>query len=608
MNEKLWLPMSGMMSDKKLQSWADFNSVTFHGFDSWVVPADISWEEDPFANKTWQLWFHCLTWLYAPCFLFNKTNDIKYRNYVRNITYDWMIKHKDVKFSIDSMSWDDHAVAYRSTFLIYCYLNFFEKDDEWTNEFNILIQLHASRLHSYLFLDEFYANNHGVFHCLALLNIITSIRYLSYPNDYLIDAKKRLTSLIFEMIDFKEGVTREQALEYQYISLELVDEIITSVDKFIINDLDFSLALKNGIVRMIDFAIDLRWPDESVPAVGDTWLFWKGWSLPINDLLNVYINKYYIDEDARLRLSDKLLTLNYNKYPLLNSYPGSGYHMLKGPNGLWSIFLKNGPAIHSHGHNDHLSIQFYINNLLLLVDSGGPYKYSDPNREYFTSPRAHNVVSINNNYFQPGVPYDSFASLITNDVCHLGASYYIINNVKHVRNILFFNYSKVLIVLDEIIIDSLAVDHLLVDQYWHFNHTLTLSAITTSDNAVVDNPTNLFHLSDGTAQHNYNLSIFSDSELDVISLKGRTDPNLQGWVTTSVGEMIPAPVLHINLSPLNSNTFIGFSIQDNNLHKNKITITKQSIFEEEYYIIDDGINTFKCCFNDFKMLYFVKLN
>jgi hypothetical protein len=550
---KLWTPMIGMVNDFRLSAWNDNRSLYFHGFDRWDLPLENTWMEDPFHNKTWSLWYQCLTWLYLPSLNFEKTGDRKYLEQIRNYSLSWMKEHQDIDLpSKNTMSWDDHAVAYRSTLLIYIYLKYFQSDKDWGDHFNKSITMHAQCLHEFLSEPRFYGNNHGVFHCFALLNIYSAIRYLDFPHFYKIDAERRLAELLHEMIDWDEGVTREQAIEYQYIGMELVDEVINFVDKFSLTNSELISGLKLLILKMIDFSINIRWPDNTLPAIGDTWLNWSGWSVSTLDILIKYSERYPINQDSLKKLIGFRDSTSI-KFPSVYAYPVSGVVMIDGGSEKWSLLLKGGPIVHSHGHNDHLNVQYFQGDSLILVDSGGPYKYSDPLREYFKSTRAHNILCLKGqDYFPYGILSEDLSFVMTDSYAHIGGVHRLSEHVFHVRNTIYILKSKLLLVFDEVYSESaINVD---VETYWHFSFDLNVSELTKNyADGVFVVANEKFHS---------NARIISNSYFSCEVVKGQTDPDMQGWVTTKVGEMIPAPVVTINANVSSNDFFVCLLIED----------------------------------------------
>ena len=102
--------------------------------------------------------------------------------------------------------------------------------------------------------------------------------------------------------------------------------------------------------RMIQFALVMAFPDNTVPAIGDTWLYWGGWTVPINKILENFSNKGFCSEETRIMV-EYFNTNNVSELaPQPYSYKESGYLLIKKIAGesSWAIFVKAGPKIHSH--------------------------------------------------------------------------------------------------------------------------------------------------------------------------------------------------------------------------------------------------------------------
>lgn len=544
---KLWTPMRGAVTEAKKEAWLRSRAVTFHGFSEWSVPEGQTWREDPFSNNTWKLWYHCLTWLYVPAAIAETNGEAEQLEYVRRCTLDWMAAHGPTYMADPTdMAWDDHAIAYRSTCLVYLYRQFFSDDAVWTAAFRSTMSLHARALHAFLRRPEFIGNNHGVFHCFALLNMMAAVPELDLPLEYKSDADLRLFALLDEMIDTSEGVTREQALEYQYIALELVGEVMHYADFFGLDDENGRVRnLRPLMTRLVDFAFLMRWPDGSVPAVGDTWLDWHGWSVPVWEILERYVAAGYGSDSTKeaIRCLRAGTITTAGQAPDVVTYPRSGYLLAHGGEAGWAMFLKAGPPIHSHGHHDHLNLQLFVEGQLLLVDSGGPYKYSDPQREYFTHPRAHNtVVCRGQSGFSYGVAEEDVGGLATDALLHLGGSHRISDGVRHTRNAVFLQEIRTLVVHDEIV--AVAPRELDLEQFWHFAPGTMVSQLPTMP-PDGRGPTDFLCVAPNGVGFRIRLVCERLSEVSLV--QGQVTPRLQGWVTRKVGTMEAAPTLEVAL-------------------------------------------------------------
>jgi hypothetical protein len=550
--ELLWTPNRSSVSEFTKEKWILNRSVAFHGFQPYSLDQEINWEADPFDNITWCLWLHSLIWLYTLADLYEDTRDHIYYDQIKKITLDWFAKYQNPK-NVDGTkdrSWHDHSVAYRSATLNYLYLKLFTSDNEWVVAYKASIKIHAELLHSYLFMSRFFGNNHGVFHCFALMSVVYACDTNDCPSYYKQDAAERLISLLHEMIDFEEGVTKEQALEYQYIAIELVAEVLIKKSLFDILDVSFPYSkLYECIVKMISFAFLLRWPDGSIPAIGDTWLKWNGWSVSTAKILQRFINLFDCQKSVRDQL-DKLLK-NTNVSIDLISFPKNGYILSHDKINNNSLVFKSGPAQHSHGHLDHGSFQYFIKNVLLLVDSGGPYKYGDPLKNYFVSSRAHNLLDIKG--LGDSIKFIEFSrSDLRADYSRIFFKRNYNNDIAYIRNILMVPSLSLLLVVDAIRFNgfNLSSESINVESYLHIDKDFLVSEV--EDNSVLNNDlSKIFSCVNNKAsvQIKSYTNIHQSSEI----ISGQMSPVVQGWVTERVGIMIPAPVIKLTSDVLINN-------------------------------------------------------
>jgi hypothetical protein len=401
-----------------------------------------------------------------------------------------------------------------------------------------------------------------MFHCFALLNLTTAVPRLISADSIRLEAEKRLFELVEEMVDTDEGVTREQALEYQYIALELVVDVLRYAPAFDLSDADGRVTRLHSLVsKMLTFAFEMRWPDGSVPAVGDTWLNWNGWSVTTDQILRSYAQKGYGAEHIRDRILESLDVKNYNydlSRPTIKIYPESGYAIMSNTLHQWSVFMKGGPRRHSHGHHDQLSVQLYFDGQLILCDSGGPYKYNDPEREYFLSPRAHNTVICNGQQaFTHEINATDFKASDKDRYVQISGKTRLANGVWHLRSAIFLTAENVFLVKDTVTFDSESVRQDIL-QYWHFAPGLKLASCPPieRDQGAKNEFKSIATPSGGI----YSCLFMSDHNFMTASRFGETIPLMQGWRTRRVGNKEAAETVELNFStqsgPLLMNTLV----------------------------------------------------
>jgi hypothetical protein len=271
--------------------------------------------------------------------------------------------------------------------------------------------------------------------------------------------------------------------------------------------------------------------------------------------------------------------------------------MIKSDTLQTAVLMKAGPTIHSHGHHDHLSVQYFNSGQLLLLDSGGPFKYSDPNREYFKHPRAHNTLTTKGqSTFDFDVSEHDISHILANDFNHLGASHKLSEKLSHSRNTLYISDIDLFLCHDHITASSFVANQGF-EKFWHFPPGSKVSKADSSTN-------NQFYSKIILANGNiYSCQIICDGELHVKVIEGQLSPHTQGWVTTKIGSMEKAPVIEVSLasnggstlscmfaiwpefSPGNTASTDNFiQLKDNDIHIEQKYITRHFCFNKHQLV------------------------
>ncbi|MBW3632758.1 MAG: heparinase II/III family protein, partial [Chloroflexi bacterium] len=261
------------------------------------------------------------------------------------------------------------------------------------DEFDLVLQSlhsHGALLRAYLDQERFVGHNHNLFHALSLYNLAVTLPELRDAAAWRGAARSRVSTLLKEMVHTEEGVSTEQASAYHYLALRLFrdarDYLAAHGDGFGGEE----LSTLRGMVR---FGTLLATPGGSLPAVGDTAF---GGSAPITELRSHAA--VFPDPHAEYVLSRGK---NGIRPPDAVFHPESGYTIMRpsyGEDGNWKddlhVVVDMGPRAYSHGHHDAMNVLVAAYGQDLLIDSGGPYAYGVPERDYFTSAQAHNGVVV----------------------------------------------------------------------------------------------------------------------------------------------------------------------------------------------------------------------
>lgn len=216
-----------------------------------------------------------------------------------------------------------------------------------------------------------------------------------------------------------DGVYFEQSTRYQYYTVEIYLHFLILSQR---NKLPVAPAIRQGLVKMLEFLLHLRRPDGSLPQIGDAD---GGWLLPIvrrgpGDYQSVFSTAAAVFGDRRFAWAagklavETLCLLGLTaekkwqalrpKPPLpapLHHFPHGGYVVMRSG---WQrddhqLIFDTGPrqaqTSSGHDHADLLSIQCSAYGENYLVDPGTYCYTADCRwRDYFRSSLAHSAVVI----------------------------------------------------------------------------------------------------------------------------------------------------------------------------------------------------------------------
>ncbi|MDE3272102.1 heparinase II/III domain-containing protein [Pseudoalteromonas sp. G4] len=501
-------------------------AMSWLNYPEWQIPEKPSWDEDPYKNNSWLLYYHSLFWLFAYEYAYEQDFNERYLSIISDTILDYLQTSPRSNPS-SYMSWNDHTVAFRMDVISYFYTKYFRFSwsDAQKEIFYTALDLHALELRDLLDKPIYERHNHGLIHALSLFNYAYAFPIRVLENDYAERSHERMIELFNNMVNTENGVSIEQAASYQLVAIKL----FSSAHK-LIADLtgDKDPIIESYLKRMIDFASHLTYPDGSVPSFGNT-----------NYKTTTYLNKleeYAKGAGIESSFLSFLLT-NGEEGTALNEVTKAqieGYVILRPDNiDETVIFADFGKTKFSHGNHDAMSFTLWSDNHRILIDSGGPYIYDSSDREYFNSRRAHNTLVINgmNSVINDAVLYDAGCK---KEIC------FALGQLKQQGSI----HTRLILSLDNegeqetFVFDY--VDSNLFNNYELIYH-FPINAQVTSHPGFYT-----VQLSDSKS---VNVVVKSNELLEYNLQQGETTDRLeQGWVTPQYAKKVPAPVLNISLS------------------------------------------------------------
>lgn len=434
--------------------YVENRELRLQGHEPVTVSHEISWEEDPFQDRTWRLWFHCLTHVsyLTQAAIHPDVASEDRRSYLgcaTEIVRSWIRKHIRDAFDHE-FAWHDHVVALRGMALVH-FAEMWRRnagtdpDREFAAELLSAIERHGTAL-----LDpDLYRekHNHGIDQDKALLAISLTIPQLPESPEWETIALKRLADQIDACITV-DGVHKEHSPDYE----GLVSLMLTDVQLFLqAHDKSMPVAEEAAKRLYRKIAHTLR-PDGYWPIVGDT-VFHS----PANLTEKLAFQSDALEEIRYTLSAGAEGTRPRDKHLIL---PRSGCAVFRETwtpgrmrDSLHCYFVA---AFNSriHKHHDDLSLVVCGHGHDYLVEGGRySYDYSDPYRQYCESAHAHNVVIVNEantdlrrlNVGKSGI----VATFVADEIAALDSVHYLYKDVE-VRRLLVYLEPNSMLIFDRV--------------------------------------------------------------------------------------------------------------------------------------------------------------
>ncbi len=515
-----------LVSDDTMQQIAEQRAVYFSwiNFPAWVPPESPTWQEDPFNNTSWVLYYHSLGWLSAYVELYERTANEDVLNAISKYLTSYDQTFDDPRNAHVIQAYREDAVSLRINHLLYIYFKLFrDSTAEERTVIERLLHKDMQMIQTYLD-DEFWDNkNHGMIQARAALNLVASFPF--HPDINYIESltDRRITAVSNELFS-REGFVIEQATGYHFIGLSMMLEAKMQLDTF---GLTANVSLNDKIRQALIIAPYLLHHDGTTPAIGDS-SYGKNWQ--------GHLKRYYAEFAEPINSLDNYLISRHQQLDDLKVIADEGLIIAKHipvDEKMSKVFFDAGKARLIHGHYDLLNIVASIAGEPLLIDSGGPYTYSiEGGRDAWRSRTSHNTLVLNNE----GVGDHSGSIIATDDTQHYisAAAKGLINeNTYHYRSFLLTkNTQPLLIVVDEVEQGETAN---LVEEYWHFAPQTQIETISADHN--------LLTLASGNTIHQYKMGGLANT---CSILEGEVDANnipTIGWVTPKYNVLQSSPVI-----------------------------------------------------------------
>jgi hypothetical protein len=517
-----------------IEAWQADRRIAFDdiGYDPWPVPGDPSWAEDPFDDAAWRFRYHSLTWLQAPAAAAT-AGDTGAASAIRALVLDW-IRDNPRGAPADRRAWYDHAVALRTETLVWLAASRLLDGLDPPDREVVAAALadHGRVLRRYLDEPRFVGHNHGLFHALALFDLAVAMPDLPAAGEWRTRARERVSELLGEMVDPGEGVSTERSVAYHDVALGLFADALPFLAR---HGSAFAPEEVESLGRMARFGLLVGQPDGSRPAVGDT----------LYGSMHEDLGPY---ERVQAEVSDPVIAFLMSRGregtrpPDLAAFPRTGWVVMRpgyGDGAAWvddpHLVLRADPdaAIGAHGHHDAAGLTYFAAGRPWFVDAGGPFRYDDPRRAELVAARAHSTL-VADDLARPAGP----ARLVeTGDAS--GWTWAVVERsvapqVVHRRTVVLLDDGRLLVV------DAVEPD----DAKPH--DVAVLFHLAPEADVDLD-PSGLGALL-GVSGTPGRLELAASGAFDLVTIRGRTEPSLLGWVTPVHHTLMEAPVVVVSRS------------------------------------------------------------
>lgn len=395
-------------------------------------------------------------------------------------------------------AWDGHAAALRAKVL--CDLHRLAPALEWLDR---SIEQHGA----FLANAEHYqgAWNHGLDQDIGLIHVADAIGRA----DWLALGLERAVSAIELMVD-AQGLTREQSINYQKYNHYQIKRYLPLLRA---KGADIADELVRRHAAMPLVLAHATCPDGTYEVLGDT-------SRQLAEKVDGAEADFAASRGGAGLLPSATCQVFEGGFVFGRS--GWGVHRPFTDETFYSV--RFGPGRLFHGHHDHMSITWRPRGHRLLIDSGINAYTEERWKEYFRSPRAHNVVlaegerflgravtNLVNQNIEPGVQYFELQ-----DRPHPG--------VKRSRRLLFVDAADVVVVVDNLV----AHEARTFAQHWHLAPGSEVS-ITGGTVDIEGQP----------IRARMHQLLPHDS---ISTVAGQLDP-IQGWAAEGLYERVPSRVV-----------------------------------------------------------------
>jgi hypothetical protein len=511
--------------DKTINALDENGSVyfTWLNLPAWNPPVNPDWQEDPYSNVSWKLFYHSLCWLSSYVELYERTGNEKVREAIDNYLEDYNETFDDPFNTHIPLAYREDASSVRVNHLLYLYIKLYRNLPASERKvIESLINKDIEVLQVYLDEEIWDDKNHGLIQAKSALNLIATFPFHEDVDNLESGVNRRLNELSQKLFS-PEGYVVEQATGYHFIGLSMMLEAKLQLETF---GKPENILLMGKIHKALAVGPYLLYDDGTTPAIGDT-SYGKDWSS--------YLKRYYTEYGQTVPEVDAYLATGHTDLEDLRIIEDEGLVIAKhlpSDEKMTKVFFDVGKKRHIHGHYDPLNVVMSISGEQLLVDPGGPYTYSKVGgRDYWRYRSAHNVLMADGDNVAdyPAFlinSYDDEKLISFVGKAQLGAG------LDQYRGLLLTKEQKpLLVVVDNVDKSSTSK---LINEYWHFAPDSIVEQINPNLNKIT--------VKSGRVFNQYKITT-AESLCEVVEgVVDSEDIAINGWVTPRYNNLKSAPV------------------------------------------------------------------
>lgn len=465
--------------------WDD-GGVVLLGRQRYPLAARVDWLADPYMHRSWRWLLNSFKWMDSLIYSYIYRDDIESIEKCVRLVLDWFAFYV-IENRTGEFLWKDDAVSFRAP-RIAVVLQYLLKSNDYSGEEKLkartILAMHYEELINPI---KFKFNNHGIFQMRGLVT-------LSHLNQQYLDLTRaiRYATTKLNELWIKQYGTQAMHLEnstaYHQIIIREFEELLSS-DEFA--ECQF-IYTKDDIAKAKENSKHFYHPNGMSTIFGDS---------NISESIAPVSNGNFHFKEAGYFFSRKILSDKANSY----------------------LAVRTGFPSNIHRHSDDFSFEWSVNSKIILQDSGRySYDYDNPFRQFVSSSRAHNTVTVDGTNFPWWGSYqkqDFYESAVDKIRAENNELFVRLHHKFRVPDIEFtreftLNHGKNLFINDNLVSENLH-DY---EQWFHLHEDFAFVGQTGAGSY-------LFKCSD------FKISVECNGFTGVEIVKGRCAPSIQGWVS-----------------------------------------------------------------------------